>query len=205
MSGRRVGLLGGTFDPIHVGHLLAAERALEAESLDEVRFMPTFRPPHKEAGRGASPEERSRMTELAIEDHPAFRLESIELDRGGVSYAVDTAAALKAREPDNEFYWIVGGDMVLYLPQWHRIEDIVRHVTFLGLTRPGYPVDRESIPPFLRERVRLAEMPGIDVSSTDIRERCRLDRSIRYVVPEPVRMYIAEKGLYRDGDADDDR
>lgn len=205
MSERRVGLLGGTFDPIHIGHLLAAERALEAARLDEVRFMPTFRPPHKAADRGASPEDRRRMTELAIEGHPSFRLETIELERGGVSYAVDTAAALKAREPEHDFYWIIGGDMALYLPQWHAVGEIVRHVTFLGLTRPGYPVDREAIPPYLRGRVQFAEMPGIDVSSTDIRERCRLGRSIRYAVPEPVRRYIAEKGLYRDANANDDR
>jgi len=193
---RRVGLMGGTFDPIHLGHLVAAERAREALSLDEVRFMPTFRPPHKPAPPNAAPEHRRAMIELAIHGHPAFRLEPIELERGGVSYAVDTAAALKAREPDSELFWIIGGDMVLYLPNWHDIETIARQVTFLGLTRPGFPVDRDAIPPFLRERVVLADMPALDISSTDIRERRSRGQSIRYVVPDPVRRYIEERGLY---------
>jgi nicotinate-nucleotide adenylyltransferase len=200
--GRRIGLMGGTFDPIHLGHLVAAERALEAAALDEVRFMPTHQPPHKSVVQGASPEQRGRMVELAIQEQPSFRLEPVELDRGGISYAVDTAASLSAREPENEFFWIIGGDMVLYLPQWHAIEEIVRHVTFLGLTRPGFPVDPEAIPSYLRGRVRLAEMPALDVSSTDIRERCRQGRSIRYLVPEPVRRYIEEKGLYANADVD---
>jgi nicotinate-nucleotide adenylyltransferase len=194
--------MGGTFDPIHLGHLVAAERALEAGSLHEVRFMPTFQPPHKSAVQGATPDERRHMVELAIADQPAFRLESIELERGGVSFAVDTASALTAREPENEFFWIIGGDMVLYLPQWYAIEEIAQHVTFLGLTRPGFPVDAEVIPPFLRERVWLAEMPALDISSTEIRERGRSGRSIRYLVPEPVRRYIEEKGLYANADAD---
>ncbi|TLS53707.1 nicotinate-nucleotide adenylyltransferase [Paenibacillus antri] len=193
---RRVGLMGGTFDPVHVGHLVAAERAIEAGGLDEVRFMPTFRPPHKSSRLGGTPEERREMVELAIQDNPRFRLETIELDRGGVSYAVETAAALSAREPDREFVWIVGGDMVLYLPQWHRIEDVAAQVTFLGLTRPGYPVAIEQLPPYLRTRVTLADMPALDVSSTDIRERRERGLSIRYVVTEPVRRYIEERGLY---------
>jgi len=202
---RRVGLMGGTFDPVHLGHLLAAERALEAASLDEVRFMPANRPPHKAPNQGAEAGERRAMVELAIADHPAFRLEPIELERGGVSYAIETAEALVAREPETDFYWIVGGDMVLYLPHWHRVEEIVRYVTFLGLTRPGFPVDPSALPPFLRDRVRLAEMPALDISSTDIRDRCKLRRSIRYVVPDAVRRYIEERGLYRDDPEDGHR
>jgi len=197
---RRVGLMGGTFDPVHLGHLVAAERAIEAAGLDEVRFMPTFRPPHKASRPGAAPEDRRAMVELAIQGNPRFRLEPIELDRGGTSYAVETAAALIDREPGSDFVWIIGGDMVLYLPQWHRIEDVARRVTFLGLTRPGYPVDREALPAFLQDRVTLADMPAFDVSSTDIRERRSRGLSIRYVVPEPVRAFIEERGLYAHAD-----
>ncbi|HZG78504.1 MAG TPA: nicotinate-nucleotide adenylyltransferase [Paenibacillus sp.] len=204
MTRRRVGLMGGTFDPIHIGHLLAAERAAEAAGLDEVRFMPTYRPPHKTARPGADAAHRRAMVELAIAGNAAFRLEPIELERGGVSYAVDTAAALVEREPQADFVWIVGGDMVLYLPQWHRIEDVARMVTFLGLTRPGFPVDRDALPDWLRPRVELADMPALDVSSTDIRERSARGLTIRYVVPEPVRRYVEERGLYRDGAASHD-
>ncbi|HZG76543.1 MAG TPA: nicotinate-nucleotide adenylyltransferase [Paenibacillus sp.] len=197
---RRVGLMGGTFDPVHIGHLVAAERALEAAALDEVRFMPTHLPPHKPIRPGGTPEERRAMVELAIAGNPRFRLEAIELERGGVSYAVETAEALLRREPDNEFVWIIGGDMVLYLPQWHRIDDLAERVAFLGLTRPGYPVARDSLPPMLRDRVTLADLPALDVSSTDIRERRGRGQSIRYVVTEPVRQYIEERGLYAHAD-----
>lgn len=198
---RRIGLMGGTFDPIHLGHLVAAERAMEAESLDEVRFMPTFQPPHKSGDQGASPEQRRAMVTLAIQEHPAFRLEPIELDRGGVSFSVDTAAELTAREPDSEFYWIIGGDMVQYLPQWHAIEKLASYVMFLGLQRPGYPVEVNRLPLYLQERLRFAEMPALDISSTEIRDRRRQGKSIRYIVPEAVRHFIVEKGLYAHEDA----
>jgi nicotinate-nucleotide adenylyltransferase len=199
---RKVGIMGGTFDPIHIGHLLAAERAREALALDEVRFMPTFQPPHKSLKQGATPEQRRAMVELAIADHSSFRVETMELDRGGVSYAADTAVALTEREPTSDFYWIIGADMVLYLPKWHRIEEVVRHVTFLGLTRPGFPIDPAALPLFLRKNVRFAEMPALDISSTLIRERCLNGLSIRYVVPERVERFIAEKGLYTHADVD---
>ncbi len=200
MKRRRVGLMGGTFDPVHIGHLIAAERALEAAALDEVRFMPTHRSPHKASRPGGTPEERREMVELAIRGNPRFRLEGIELERGGVSYAVETAEALLRREPGSDFVWIVGGDMVLYLPQWHRIEDIAGLVAFLGLGRPGYDVDLDSLPPYLQGRVTMADMPALDVSSTDIRERRGRGQSIRYIVPEPVRLYIEERGIYAHAD-----
>ena len=188
--------MGGTFDPIHFGHLLAAERAREAADLDEVRFMPTFAPPHKTPLPHASPEDRLAMVRLAIADHPQFRLETAELERGGVSYSYDTAKLLTEREPENRWFWIVGGDMVLYLPRWHRIESLAEMVTFLGVTRPGFTVTAGAIPEPLRKRVELIEMPEIGFSSSDIRERRSRGLSIRYAVPEPVRIYIEERGLY---------
>lgn len=197
---RRIGLMGGTFDPIHLGHLIAAERVLEEMQLDEIRFLPVYRPPHKTAKQGASPEERRELVELAIQDNPAFKLEPIELERGGISYSVDTVAALKERDPESELYWIIGGDMVQYLPQWHQVEAIVRQVTFVGLTRPGFPVGKESVPAWLREKVVFAEMPAIDISSTDIRARIKRGKSIRYLVTEAVRRRIEERGLYANGE-----
>lgn len=203
MKSRRVGLMGGTFDPIHLGHLVAAERALEAGALDEVRFMPAFRPPHKTVLPSAPPEHRRAMVELAIAGNDKFMLEPIELARGGLSYAADTAAALAAREPDAEWFWIVGGDMALYLPKWNRIRELAELVRFLAMTRPGYPVDPNQLPEWLRDKVETAEMPALEISSTDIRERLAAGRSIRYVVPDAVVRYIEEKGLYRHDDAHD--
>jgi len=192
----RIGLMGGTFDPIHLGHLVAAECAMEAASLDEIRFMPTYQPPHKSGDQGATPDERRAMVELAIASQPKFRLEPIELDRGGVSYSVDTAAELATREPNSQFFWIIGGDMVQYLPQWHEIEKLAGIVSFIGLHRPGYPIRQAELPPFLHAKLQFAEMPALDISSTDIRQRCREGRSIRYIVPEEVRRFIVGKGLY---------
>ena len=203
MRRKRVGLMGGTFDPIHLGHLLAAERALEAAGLDEVRFMPAHRPPHKAAPPAAPPEHRRAMVELAIAGNDRFRLEPIELDRGGLSYAADTAALLAAREPDADWYWIIGGDMAQYLPKWNRIRELAERVRFLAMTRPGYPADLGRLPEWLRDRVTAADMPALDISSTAIRRRLAEGRSVRYVVPEAVERYIREKGLYRHADAHD--
>lgn len=191
----RTGLMGGTFDPIHAGHLLAAEAAREAAGLDEVWFIPTNVPPHKPQP-GAGARERLEMVRLAIADHPAFRAEEAELDRGGVSYTVDTVAALRERYPERSFYWIVGTDMMNDLPNWHRIEELAAQVRFVCLRRQGEESEEGALPAYLREKLLHAPMPPIGISSTDIRERLRGGRSIRYQVPEAVRDYIERNGLY---------
>lgn len=191
----RTGLMGGTFDPIHAGHLLAAEAAREAAGLDEVWFIPTNVPPHKPQP-GAGARERLEMVRLAIADHPAFRAEQAELDRGGVSYTVDTVAALRERYPERSFYWIVGTDMMNDLPNWHRIEELAAQVRFVCLRRQGEESEEGALPAYLREKLLHAPMPPIGISSTDIRERLRGGRSIRYQVPEAVRDYIERNGLY---------
>lgn len=191
----RTGLMGGTFDPIHAGHLLAAEAAREAAGLDEVWFIPTNVPPHKPQP-GAGARERLEMVRLAIADHPAFRAEEAELDQGGVSYTVDTVAALRERYPERSFYWIVGTDMMNDLPNWHRIEELAAQVRFVCLRRQGEESEEGALPAYLRERLLHAPMPPIGISSTDIRERLRDGRSIRYQVPEAVRDYIERNGLY---------
>lgn len=192
----RIGIMGGTFDPVHIGHLVAAEWAREAGRLDEVWFMPSSQPPHKAPLQGAAPSERAKMVDLAIARHPQFRLETIELRRGGVSYTADTVSELLKRHPDYRFVWIIGGDMVQYLSYWNRIEEIVGRIEFIGLTRPGYPTAPEELPAFVRERVSFIEMPGLDVSSTLIRSRLRRGESIRYLVPDSVCDYIKERRLY---------
>lgn len=191
-----VGLMGGTFDPIHIGHLIAAETAREACGLDEVWFVPTAVPPLKRGGPAASGAQRLAMAELAIAGHGSFRASSIELDREGVSYSVDTAAELQAAYPGVTFAYIIGADRVRDLPAWHRIEELATRVSFIGLERPGYSPGVDELPPFLSAKVRMVRMPQLDISSTDIRARRAAGRSIRYLVPDAVSEYIVRNDLY---------
>ncbi len=192
---RKIGLMGGTFDPVHVGHLLAAESAKEAAKLDEVWFVPNAIPPHKPQP-GTDANTRCAMLEAAIAGNPAFRLEKIELARAGASYTIDTVAQLQEREPDAMFYWIVGSDMINDLPNWRRIEELAERIGFIGLERPDQPSDGSGLPPFIRRRLLRAAMPPLGISSTDIRRRRKDGRSIRYLVPEPVHDYIRRNDLY---------
>lgn len=200
---RRIGLMGGTFDPVHIGHLLAAEAAREAAELSEVWFIPTSVPVHKPQP-GASGADRRALVAAAIADHAGFRLEDIELDRQGASYTIDTVVELRRRHPDDAFYWIVGADMRDDLPRWRRIEELAGLVTFVALERPAAggglaelaEGGRQPLPAYLQGRILDAHMPQIGISSTDIRRRRAEGRSIRYMVPEAVRTEIERKGLY---------
>lgn len=192
----RVGIMGGTFDPVHQGHLLAAELAREEAGLDEVWFMPSFVPPHKANGAAAAPDERLEMVRLAVEGHPFFRVTDVEIRKGGTSYSVDTIKLLTDKHPNVDFSYIIGADMVMYLPRWHRIGDIVRQIGFIGLSRPGYELDPEQLPEEIRSKVTLVPMVRMELSSTDIRRRLGEGRTIRYMVPERVRAYIEGRGLY---------
>lgn len=192
----RIGIMGGTFDPIHLGHLLAAELAREAEQLDEVWFMPAFVPPHKQNGAVAGPEDRLAMARLAVEGNPHFKVTDIEIAKQDTSYTIDTVELLTGRYPADSFCFIIGADMVMYLPHWRRIEDIVRRIRFVGLARPGYTLALEELPEVIRSRVTLAAMPLVELSSTEIRRRLGSGETVRYMVPEPVRLYMEGKGLY---------
>jgi nicotinate-nucleotide adenylyltransferase len=191
-----VGILGGTFDPIHIGHLLAAEAAREGAALDEVWLLPANVPPHKAGGTPANAEHRWQMALAAAADNPFLQSCDLELRKGGVSYTIDTIMLLKERYPDINFSFIIGGDMVAYLPQWHRIDEICRLTRFIGLQRPGYPNAAEGLPEPLRQAVMMVHMPLVDISSTAIRERRRLGQSIRYQVTDAVYRYIEGNGLY---------
>lgn len=192
----KVGIMGGTFDPIHIGHLLAAERAREEAGLDEVWFMPAFVPPHKLNPPKASPEQRLDMLKLSIAGNPYFRTEDIELRRQGTSYTVDTVDQLCRRHPNVRFCYIVGADMVQYLPHWVRIEEIMQRITFIGLQRPGYSLDMSQLPDYIQHGVELAYMPQMELSSTEIRERSRAGKSVRYMVHEAVYEYMKERNIY---------
>ncbi len=192
----KIGIMGGTFDPIHIGHLIAAERAKEGMGLDQVWFMPSNVPPHKTHSPGASAQQRWEMVCRAVADHPDFRPFDLELKRGGVSYTVETVKQLEQLHPDHQFYYIIGADMVQFLPKWHRIEEIVERISFIGLQRPGFTASTEQLSQFIAKKVTIVPMPMIEISSTDIRERRRRRLSVRYLVSEAVHQFIEGNGLY---------
>lgn len=186
---KKVGILGGTFNPPHTGHLVIANEVLHAYGLDEVWFMPNQVPPHKTVDQPISNSDRLAMLELALSDNGYFRIERTELERSGPSYTYDTMKILKDMYKDHDFYFIIGGDMVEYLPKWHKIDELLNMVKFVGVSRPSYTTES----PY---DILYAETPQIDISSSMIRERVKAGRSIRYLLPESVREYIGERGLY---------
>jgi len=198
----KIGIMGGTFDPIHIGHLIAAEAAREQAGLDEVWFIPTGDPPLKEKAPSVDASQRFEMVSLAVSAHDRFRALDIELRRDGVSYSVDTVAELCKQYPGYTFSYIIGSDRINDLPKWHRIEELAQMACFIGLERPEEPPQLEALPSYLKQALQLVDMPGIGVSSTAIREKLASGHSIRYLVPEPVGVYIRRHGLY--GSRNDD-
>ncbi|WP_409297567.1 nicotinate-nucleotide adenylyltransferase [Peribacillus sp. SCS-26] len=186
---KKVGILGGTFDPPHIGHLIVANEVREALELDEVRLMPNSVPPHKKKNGQAAADDRLEMVRLAVKTNPGLSAEGIELNREGLSYTYDTIAELKELEPDSAFYFIIGADMIEYLPKWHKIDELVKLVQFAGVRRPNHSIET----PY---PVKMVEMPQIELSSSIIRERIKEGRPIRYLVTEEVRSYIEVNGLY---------
>jgi len=188
---KQVGLFGGTFNPIHNGHLIMAQQVGSQLGLEKVNFMPDNKPPHRDTKRAIDPKHRMTMLQAAIQGNPLFGLELTEVKRGGVSYTYDTMVTLKAQHPDTDYYFIVGADMVNYLPKWYRIDDLVDLVTFVGVKRRGY----EPVSPY---PILWVDSPLIEISSTDIRHRVATNQSLKYLVPDPVIDYIEKEGLYRD-------
>ena len=212
----RIGILGGSFDPIHLGHLRSAEEVAEALGLDRVEFVPAHQPPHKPDRRLADDRDRLTMVELAIADNPRFRASTVEIDRQGVSYSVDTLEAFRARESDASLFFILGIDAFRDMHTWKDTERIVELASVVVTSRPPLAVEPsiEHLPVAARDAfcydpttlsyrhrtgTTLSFLPitGIDVSATVIRERVRLGRSIRYLVPPSVERYVREHGLYR--------
>ncbi|MFD1207035.1 MULTISPECIES: nicotinate-nucleotide adenylyltransferase [Sporosarcina] len=186
---KRIGILGGTFNPPHIGHLLIADEVRHALQLDEIRLMPTAIPPHKMNPNDASPEQRLRMVEMSVEHVDGLTCSSFEVDRGGVSYTYDTMAALKEMEPSNEFFFIIGGDMIDILPQWHRIDELLKLVTFVGVDRPDS--NGETTFPIVKVNI-----PEIDLSSTLIRKRFAEGGPVRFLLPNGVEAFIRKEELY---------
>lgn len=186
---KRIGILGGTFDPPHNGHLLIANEVLHALNLDEIWFMPTNIPPHKKSADLTNNEDRVKMLSLAISNNPSFKLQRIELERDGPSYTYETMRILKEHNPDIHFYFIIGADMVEYLPNWYNIDELVKVVNFVGIKRPGFTFGT-------KYDVTPVEAPQFDVSSSMLRKRFKERRSTMYLLPETVKHYIEEKSLY---------
>ncbi|MBP1947604.1 nicotinate-nucleotide adenylyltransferase [Virgibacillus litoralis] len=183
-----IGILGGTFDPPHLGHLIIAEEVRVALKLDEVWFIPSQEPPHKEkAFIGAM--HRVEMVKRAIDSNPNFKLNTIEVDRLGKSFTFDTMKLLTKDNPNVVFHFIIGADMVEYLPNWRNIDDLLTMVKFVGVKRQGYKLNSEY--PIIE-----VDIPLIEISSTNIKERLTNNVSVRYRLPDSVETYIKEKQLY---------
>ncbi|NPV60344.1 MAG: nicotinate-nucleotide adenylyltransferase [Actinobacteria bacterium] len=203
---KRVGVMGGTFDPIHTGHLVTAEEALHQFGLDEVLFVPSAHPPHKEDRESLDPESRYIMAVIATATNPCFRVSRLELERPGPSYTIDTVRELRRLYgPNTEIYFITGADAILEILTWKEPEKLLREALFIAATRPGYDLKRleESLPEEEKARhaesprVLVMEIPALAISSTDIRRRVREGRPITYLVPQGVKEFIEKNGFYR--------
>jgi nicotinate-nucleotide adenylyltransferase len=180
-----IGLLGGSYDPVHNGHLIVGQVAAERLGLDSLRFVPALEQPFKQGRHGAPAEHRAAMLELAIANMPGMAIETIELSRAGPSYTVDTLRALRAREPSAEFTLLLGADAAADLPAWREAAEIPRLARVVVFARPGTAV------PALAAIAETVEVPAIDISATVIRQRVREGRSIRHWVPDAVAEYVA--------------
>jgi len=187
----RIGILGGTFNPVHTGHLILAEEAREKLGLDKVIFVPAFLPPHKDNADITAACERLEMMKLAIKDNRYFSVSDTEIKRSGRSYTIDTIREFKEKYPQDELYFIIGSDLLKYLEEWKDLRRIIEMVKFIAATRPGYPL--EKIPSYIKTMA----IRAVDISAFEIRRAIKENKSFRYLVPEAVFKYIIKKGLYR--------
>jgi len=187
----KIGILGGTFNPIHIGHLILAEEVKDILKLDRIIFVPTDLPPHKQNSEIIDAKERYKMIKLAIKGNKDFSVSDIEIKRKGVSYTIETLKEFKKIYPRDFLYFITGSDLLKYLDEWKDLNQILEIVNFVVATRPSYPL--EMIPSY----IKTLEIRAIDVSGFQIRKNLKEGRSIRYLVPELVFKYIKKKGLYK--------
>jgi nicotinate-nucleotide adenylyltransferase len=195
----RLGLLGGTFDPPHYGHLLAAQEVGWRLQIDRVLFLPARQNPLKRGEPSSSAEDRCQMVAAAIADNPIFELSRLDLDRPPPSYTADLLRALES--PEHELFFLIGADILPELPKWREPRQIVQLARLVVVNRPGAPppdLERlERLLPGVGERAERVQIPGVDVSARDIRRRVAVGRPIRYLTPPAVERYIIDRGLYR--------
>lgn len=200
LAARRVGVLGGTFDPIHIGHLILAEEARDQLDLETVCFVPAGDPPHKRERHLAPVAHRVRMAELAIAGNDAFRVSRVDADRPGPHYTIDMVHIIQSQlPPDSELYFLMGFDSLAELPGWHEPARLIAACHLVALTRHDIELDwtkLEAALPGIRQRVTILDMPELEIASHQIQARVHSGRSIRYLVPEPVRKYIVREGIY---------
>jgi nicotinate-nucleotide adenylyltransferase len=190
----RLGVMGGTFDPIHHGHLVAASEVQARFELDEVAFVPSGQPWQK-AGRRVSPaEHRYLMTVIATASNPRFWASRVDIDRPGPTYTIETLRDLRAQRPGADLFFITGADALEQILSWKDVEELFELASFVGVTRPGFALSDAHLP---RDSVRLVEVPAMTISSSDCRERVATGRPVWYLVPDGVVQYIAKHRLYR--------
>ncbi|QJW46442.1 nicotinate-nucleotide adenylyltransferase [bacterium BFN5] len=199
---RKIGIMGGTFDPIHIGHLVTAEAVRIEYSLDKVIFIPAANPPHKQELQVTPAMHRYIMTVMATYSNPYFYVSDIELERPGLSYTFDTVSALIDQfGAKTDFYFITGADAIQDLPTWENVDELLNLCHFIAATRPGCISTLDNVirhfGPKGRKRIHRLATPELEISSTDIRERVKNGRSIKYIVPESVESYILKESLYR--------
>lgn len=200
---KKIGILGGTFDPIHIGHLVTADFVMQAMDLERIIFIPAGTPPHKNEIVRASAQDRYNMTTLAISDNPNFTVSDIEILREGKTYTIDTLVSLSAYYKDSaDIYFIVGTDAAGEIPTWERAKGLLNYCNIVAAMRPGYESFVDNVINFFGEagkhKIHKLYNPELEISSTDIRDRVKHNRSFKYIVPASVELYIKREGLYRD-------
>ncbi len=186
--------MGGTFDPIHHGHLVAASEVMDVFGLDEVVFVPTAMQPFKEGRRVTPPEHRYLMTVVATASNPRFTVSRVDIDRGGTTYTIDTLTDLREVYPHADFFFITGADALAQIVRWKDAERLFEIAHFIGVTRPGHQLEAPGLPP---SSVSLLEVPAMAISSSDCRARVRAGKPVWYLVPDGVVQYINKYALYR--------
>ncbi|MCC5895117.1 MAG: nicotinate-nucleotide adenylyltransferase [Alkalibacterium sp.] len=186
----KVGILGGTFNPPHIGHLIIAEHVRDQLGLGKIKFMPSYTPPHKKEKKTIDSKHRLAMLDKTVSHNAHFEIDLSEIERKGKSYTYDTIKQLKEENPETEYYFIIGADMVEDLPNWHKIDELVTLVQFVAVNRPGYLTST----PY---PVIMVDVPDIDISSSIIRQKVNDGCSIKYLVTSDTEKYIESEGLYK--------
>jgi len=199
---QRIGIIGGTFDPIHYGHLVAAEEARYQFELEQVIFIPAGHPPHKVTGKISAARHRLAMVQLAIQSNSFFIVSDIEMQKPGLSYTINTVKELRKADYLAEIFFITGADAVLEILSWKQFDELLNHCFFIAAKRPGYRLDKlktrlTGLAGDQLKRIIAMDVPALAISSTDIRDRVRMGRPIKYLLPESVEKYIFDHELYK--------